>query len=316
MTARGFASVSSLLALALAATAPAAERHDRDSTPADGAAIACTACEAWNARQPPFRLHGGAWYVGTRGLASVLIDTGAGLILLDGGLPQSAERILENLHALGLDPSEIVWIAVSHAHFDHAGGVAALARGSGAQVLASPRAAEGLRSGTAVADDPQAGLGEEMRFPPVVEVRELADGESLSLGDTVLIAHHTPGHTPGGTSWTWRECEGKRCLDMVYADSLSAVSAPGYVFSAGGEDGAGAVLRRSIGKVRTLPCDLMVATHPDFTGLFEALAERERGRPDALIDPDACRRYADAAESRLQARLAQERADGRVGAEP
>lgn len=277
-----------------------------DTTP-----IECGSCEAWNAPQPPFRLHGDSWYVGPHGLSVVLIDTGAGLILLDGALPQSVAGIQANLRALGRDLTEVKWIAVSHAHHDHVGGVAALARLSGARVAASPRAGQALHAGTVPADDPQAGFGDAMRFPPVAKVVELADGESISLGSITLTAHHTPGHTPGGTTWTWRSCEAGTCLDLVYADSLNAVSAPGFAFSA--EGGVPArTLQRSIAKVRELPCDIMVAVHPGFAGLFDRLeAAQAAGNASPFIDPHACRNYADQAAERLQARLAQEAAESR-----
>lgn len=290
------------LATMLAATPVSAAAPPDDQTP-----IECGSCAGWNAEQAPFRLHGASWYVGVRGVSSVLIDSGEGLVLIDGGLPQSAAPIVAHIEQLGFRITDVKWILNSHAHFDHAGGIAALARLSGARVAASSDGAAGLRAGAALDGDPQAAFADEMRFPPVADVMELADREPLRLGSLELTPHFTPGHMPGGTTWVWRACEDDQCLDIVYADSLTAVSAPGYAFSAEGGRPA-ATLRGSIGRVRALPCDILVPAHPDFGGLFDRL---ERGRAvgldNPLVDRDACRAYADAAETRLDARLEQER---------
>ena len=281
---------------------------------ADMAPIACDSCEEWNRPQVPFRLFGNSSYVGVKGLSAVLIQTPAGSILIDGGLPQSAALIADNFHALGRRLKDVKWILISHAHYDHVGGVAALARMSGARVAASPRAAIALRRGMVEEDDPQAGFGERMRFPPVANVVELRDGASVRLGGAAVTIHHTPGHTPGGATWTWRSCEGRRCLDLVYADSLNPVSAPGFRFSA-----TAARVRQfesSISTVRGLKCDMLVAAHPTFTNLFEKQAARQKEKPrkpsaagaetDPLIDPEACRRYADESSSKLDQRLREE----------
>jgi len=136
-----------------------------------------------------------------------------------------------------------------------------------------------------------------MKFPPVANTRALADGESITLGDTTLTLHATPGHTPGGASWTWRDCEGERCVNLVYADSLTPVSDEHYRFTDGDR---AATLRTSIDTIRTLPCDLLVSAHPDFSNLFERQARNQ------LVDPTACTRYADSASERLDQRLRDE----------
>jgi metallo-beta-lactamase class B len=119
-----------LLLLAAAAAAPA------DLTPID-----CRACPEWNLAREPFALHGRSWYVGTEGLSAVLIDTGDGLVLIDGALPQSAPLIAANIASLGFRLGDVKWILNSHPHFDHAGGIAALQRMSGAKVATTARSA-------------------------------------------------------------------------------------------------------------------------------------------------------------------------------
>ncbi len=279
------------------------------SVPPDTAPINCQDCAEWNRPQAPFRVYGNTYYVGVAGLSSVLIDSGEGLILIDGALPQSAERIADGVRALGFDLRDVKWILNSHAHMDHAGGIAALRRMSGAKVAASPAGARALRTGTAAPDDPQAGFGAIMRYPAVRDVVTVADGATVVLGKLTVTAHHTPGHTPGATTWTWRSCEEERCVDVVYAESLTPVAAPRFRFSA---DAARVKqFRGSIAKVRALPCDVMVPTHPSAGRLFEQRAASESKGRQAFIDPGACREYADRADRGLTARLKQE-ADGKA----
>ncbi len=272
--------------------------------PSDTTPIPCDSCAEWNAPRAPFRLFGNSYYVGVEGLSSVVIATPKGLVLLDGDLPQSVPQIRSNLRTLGYRVEDIRWILVSHAHYDHVGGVAALARLSGAKVAASPAAAAALRAGAVRSDDPQASPPYNVPFAPVASVSEIVDGGTISLGGTTLTAHDTPGHTPGGLSWSWRSCEKDRCLDLVYADSLNPVSSDGFRFTADG--GARiAQLRRSIAAVRSLSCDLLVSVHPSNSHLFERLAARSKTR-NTLIDPMACRVYADDASVRVDARVIEE----------
>jgi len=264
------------------------------------AAIRCDNCESWNEPQTPFQIFGDTYYVGTAGLSAILIATNNGLILIDGGLPQSAQAIADNIRTLGFDPRDIRVIAVSHAHYDHVGGIAALQRLSGAAVAASRDAGRVLREGASFGDDPQ--FGPDLPSFPPAESTLPADGENpIGLGHIKLRGMPTPGHTAGGMTWTWQECENDRCLDVVYADSLSPVSVPGYHFS----DGMGNKIRQSARDIAALDCDIFLSTHDFSFGLHEKLA---LGR-DAFIDPDGCERYAEKAVQRLEQRLERESAE-------
>src|SRR5690606_22889772 len=121
--------------------------------------------------QSPFRIHGDTYYVGTRGLAALLITSPEGHVLIDGGLPNSAPLILESVRALGFDPADIRLLLNSHVHFDHAGGIAALQHASGARVAASAASAPVLESGESEADDPQHGV--LLGFPAVADVQRV-----------------------------------------------------------------------------------------------------------------------------------------------
>jgi metallo-beta-lactamase class B len=259
----------------------------------------------WNTPQKPFRIYGNTWYVGPHGLSSILVDTGQGLALFDGDLPESAPVIEANIRELGFRVRDIKWILNSHAHSDHAGGIAALRRDSGAQVLTSAAGAREMALGGADRDDPQ--YGDAPDYPPVRQVRVLRDGEVVPLGGVAITAHYTPGHTPGSTSWTWTSCANGRCLRMAYADSLTAISAPGFRFS--DHPRRVAAFRQAIATVAALPCDILLTPHPDASGFWQKVAQRKSDTDAApLIDAGACRAYAATAAKKLDARLAQEHA--------
>jgi metallo-beta-lactamase class B len=268
--------------------------------------VHCQLCDEWNRPQAPFNVYGNTWYVGTAGLSAVLVTGPQGHILLDGGLPQSATLIEQNIAALGFRVQDIKLIVNSHAHFDHAGGIAELQRASGAVVAASPASARGLELGTNVADDPQFDAAHPVHFAKVARVKRVADGDTLSVGPLQLTAHFTPGHTPGSTTWTWDSCEGGKCAHMVYADSLTSVSADDFHFTGDARHrDISASFESSIDVVRKLPCDVVISTHPTFTGTFEKLA-----RKTAFVNPflsGGCRAYADAAGRALAQRLDKER---------
>ena len=264
----------------------------------------------WNKPQTAQKVFGNTYYVGTAGLSAILIDTGAGLILFDGDLVQSVPQIEASIASLGFDVQQIKYIANSHAHFDHAGGIAGLQRDSGATVLASPSGATALHEGHVVADDPQFGYTDVAKFPPVSHIEKVYDGEIITLGSTTITAHFTPGHTPGSTTWTWRSCEGDRCVDVVYADSLNSISAPGYHYLPTKEHGdLSERFRDSIHTVAALPCDILLTVHPNLSDTATKLARlKDQPSPNPFIDRSACAKYAGDAEKMLDQRIADEKA--------
>lgn len=289
-----------LLAVLFSATGLAAAQAPAVLTP--DAPKTCDLCDTWNAPREPFRLFGNTYYVGVAGLSSLLVTSDQGHILMDGGLPQSAPRIFDNIRRLGFRTEDVKLILNSHAHYDHVGGLSALQRATKAAVIASPSSAKAMALGRPTDDDPQVGYGASQRFAPVAGVRVVADGETVRLGPLAVTAHFTPGHTPGSTAWTWKSCEGERCLNMVFADSLTAVAAPGFRYTGTASYPSRVdAFRRSIATVEALPCDIVVSTHPEFTDID---AKRARG---SFIDPNGCRTYAATARQRLDARIADER---------
>jgi metallo-beta-lactamase class B len=255
--------------------------------------------------QQPFRIYGNAYYVGTHGLGSVLITSQAGHVLIDGALPESVPQIVAHIRSLGFRVEDIKLIVNSHVHFDHAGGIAELQKLSGARVAASKWSAGVMKKGAVPRDDPQFGV--IIPIAKIARVETFRDGETLSAGAVTLTAHLTPGHTPGGTSWTWRSCESGRCLNLVYADSLTPVSADSFLFTRSREyPDAVDDFERSFSFLDNTPCDILVTPHPDFSSLWQRLEQRSTN-PDALIDPPACSTLAESSRERLKKRLAEEK---------
>jgi metallo-beta-lactamase class B len=294
---------SAVLFLTLSVPAePASAELSADLKP-----IKCFMCDGWNQPHAPFKVHGNSYYVGVAGLSAVLVTGPQGHILLDGALPQSAPIIQRNIEALGFKMTDVKWILVSHAHFDHAGGVAALQRISGAKVAASTLAASALQAGFPPANDPQFGYGESNRFAKVAAVAGMRNGASVSVGELSVRLHDTPGHTPGGASYSWQSCEAKKCLTVVYADSISSVSSPDFRFSnraklLGKFEG-------SFSAIAELDCDVMISTHPDASQFFERVEAYTSGKPGALLDSNSCKNYAQLAREKLALRLQSEARD-------
>jgi len=264
---------------------------------------------SWTQDQPPFRIHGDTYYVGSQGLASILVVSPEGDVLIDGDLPESASKIATSVRALGFRLEDVKLILNSHVHFDHAGGIAELQRITGARVLASEPSAAVLRAGGVGRGDPQEGL--IPGIAPTAEVEVVKDGETVRVGPIELTAHVTAGHTPGGTTWTWKSCEKARCVNVVYADSLTPIAARGYLFSDSAHRATLAGFARSYETLRTLPCDLLITPHPEVSDFWGRIARRVPGDADALVDPTACVRLAASAHEQLERRLDAERA-GRV----
>jgi metallo-beta-lactamase class B len=268
--------------------------------------MTCDACVEWNQPQEPFRIYGNTWYVGTRGLSSILITSPQGHILIDGGLAQSAPLIAQNIAKLGFRLEDVKLILNSHTHYDHAGGIAALQRVSGAQIAASPASKRALEQGGPNEEDPQFGFGHEHNdFAPLRNVRAIRDGETLHVGKLAVTAHFTPGHTPGGTTWTWNAQDGDKTESVVFADSLTPVSAPGFKFSA--DPARVAVFEQTITTIANLDCSIMLATHPERFDRDAKLAASLKNKTPSFVKPGECRDYAQKGREQLHKRLEEER---------
>jgi metallo-beta-lactamase class B len=291
---------AALAALTLSPQAHAAPAQSAAQTKLTLAALAkaCAGKDAWADAGPPARIFGNTWYVGTCGISAILVTGDKGHVLIDGGVDKAAPLVLANIRRAGFDPKAIRWIVATHEHFDHAGALAALQRATGAKVAALPAQKAALETGKPSPQDPQfAGLDP---IAPVRVDRALRDGETVVVGTTVLTAHATPVHAPGSTSWTWTSCAApKACRRIAYADSSSTISSDGYRFT--DHPDRIAAIRKGLPVMAALPCDILLTPHPGQSDMMERFAG---ARP--LVNADACRAYAKAADGRLAQRLAKE----------
>lgn len=270
-----------LFATLLAATATAADA-DAQAKP------------AWHTPRDAFALVGNTWYVGTQAITVLLVRGPDGAILIDTGVPKSADSVLRNIQATGAELSDIKLIVTSHAHLDHVGAIAQLKRATGARVLATAASRALLERGGK--DDLH--FGNDITYPPVVVDGLVQDGETVRVGALALTAHATPAHTPGSTSWTWNERAAGQDVAVAYVDSITA---PGYTLV----DNAAypAIVddfRRGFAAIRALPCDVLITPHPEASRLFERVQTHQ------LKEAGACKAYADRGEAALDEQIARQ----------
>lgn len=259
----------------------------------------CAGRDGWSDPAPPLRIFANVYDVGTCGITVLLLTGSSGHVLIDAATADAADGVVSNIRMLGFDPRDVRYLLSSHEHIDHAGGLRAIKLATGARMAAVTAARPALESGFASPEDPQRGA--MARYQGVRIDRLLRDGDVVKLGRLRLTVHTTPGHSPGGASWTWRSCDGGVCHSMAYVDSVSAVSADGYRFT--DHPRYVATFRQTLAKIEGLQCDLIVTPHPSASRLYERLAG-----DGPLVDRDACRNYAATGRMRLDDRLASERA--------
>jgi metallo-beta-lactamase class B len=253
---------------------------------------------AWNQPVKPYRIIGNVWYVGASGVTSFLITTPDGHILLDSGFAETVPQIRQNIAQLGFKPNDVKILINSHAHNDHAGGLAELKELTGAKLMATEADAELMARGGK--DDFQ--WGDRFAYKPVKADRVLRDGDRVELGEVRLTALLTPGHTKGSTTWTMKvEEEGKQ-YDVVFSTS---VSTPGYTLVNNAkypqivDD-----YRRTFQILKSLPCDVFLGPHAEFFSMKEKMARMGQGaKPNPFIDPAGYREYVTNGERAFQKTL-------------
>ncbi|QCB43443.1 subclass B3 metallo-beta-lactamase [Sphingomonas sp. PAMC26645] len=234
---------------------------------------------AWTRAQAPFPIAGPIAYVGSEGIAAYLIKTSAGAILIDGTLAENAGMIERNIVAAGVRPRDVKLILVTHAHFDHAAGVAALKRAIGARVVAGARDVPALEVGIPPGETSYGVI----RFPPVHVDRGVRDGDTVTLGNVTLTARATPGHTPGCTTWTMQIPAKPRPLDVVFPCSVSV--AGNRLIGNRAYPGIVADYRRSIAMLGTLHADIVLPSHPELADVIAKGKRRQAGDTTAFVDP-------------------------------
>lgn len=246
----------------------------------------------------PFQIASGLYYVGASDIASYLISTDEGLILIDGGYETTAPQILANLKTLGFEPKQVKILLNTHAHLDHAGGLAAVKAATGATLYSS------AEDGALMARGGKGDffLADRAPYPPVKPDKVVTDGQAITLGGVTLTAHLTPGHTKGCTTWTFPvKVDGVERQALVLC-SLTVL--PGYRLAKDPSyPGIAADYERSYATWAKLPCEVFLASHGQFYGLAEKRAAMKPGAPNPFVDPEGCRTFFTGAKARLDAEL-------------
>lgn len=235
-------------------------------------ALAALDPPAWTQRIAPFNVLGPIDYVGTKGLAAYLIHTPAGAILIDAPMAENAARIEASIVARGVKLSDVKFILLSHAHFDHAGGLAALKKATGAKLAVGAGDAAAVATGVPPGETNYGVI----RFPAATVDLAIRDRGKVSLGGVTLTAVATPGHTPGCTSWAMKLPHQGRTLDVLFACSVTVAGNrlvgnkryPGIVGD----------FRASFARLGALQADVVLPFHPESVDL---LARVQRG---AVVD--------------------------------
>jgi metallo-beta-lactamase class B len=259
------AAVTLTLSLALGSTLTAAAA-DTDLPP------------NWTARTEPFEIFEDVYWVGTEGLAAILFTSVEGHILLDTGMPESAADVMASIESLGFEVTDIRYLLNTQAHYDHCGGFAEVKAASGARMLASEGDHYALEKGVYEGWESR----NDLNFTPVLVDGMIEDGDTVTVGDVILTAHLTPGHSPGCTSWSFTGRDGAEeyralmfCSGSVALNKLAPEQYPGIV-----DD-----YRNTFAAMKALPVDAYLAPHAEQFGLAEKRARLATEGARAFVDP-------------------------------
>jgi metallo-beta-lactamase class B len=271
---------------------------------ASGATLSAQSSPDWTEPFPPFRIAGNLYYVGSRGLASYLIATPEGNILINSDLEANVPMISASIEKLGFHFADTKILLISHAHWDHDAGSATIMRMTGAKYTVMDADVSVVESGGKT--DFQYGKTASSLYPPAKVDRVLHDGDEVKLGGTVLVAHLTPGHTKGCTTWTMKVADGGKTYDVVIVGSPNVnpgyklVNNPAYPQIA--ED-----YERMWRVLKSLPCDIFLGAHGSYFGLEEKYALRKESGANPFFDPDGYKRFISQKEQDFRAELAKQR---------
>jgi len=258
--------------------------------------------KTWNQPVKPFRVIGNIYYVGAAEVSAFLITTPAGHILLDSGFAETVPQIKENVARLGFKIEDVKILLNSHAHFDHAGGLALLKEMTGAQLLASEMDAALL----AVGGKNDFQWGDTLSYKPARADRLIRDKDRVELGGVQMIARLTPGHTKGCTTWTMKVKENGNEYDVVIVGSASI---PGYkLVSNSGYPNIAEDYEQTFRVLKSLSCDVFLAPHGSFFAMKEKMKKLDMGaKKNPFIDPQGYRSYVERAEKTFRELLEKQR---------
>jgi metallo-beta-lactamase class B len=259
----------------------------------------------WVKPFPPFHIAGNLYYVGSEGLANYLIVTPQGNILINSDLEANVPLIKASIGKLGFKYSDTKILLISHGHSDHDAGSAAIKQQTGATYMVMDADVPVVESGGKA--DFAYGNSPDDLYPPVKVDRVLHDGDQVTLGGTTLVAHLTPGHTKGCTTWTMKVSDGGKTYDVVIVGSPNVN--PGYklvdnkVYPQIADD-----YEKMWRVLKSLPCDFFLGAHGEYFGMLEKYARMKPGAANPFIDPDGYKKYIAQKEAEFQAELAKQRA--------
>ncbi|WP_299017631.1 CAU/MBL1b family subclass B3 metallo-beta-lactamase [uncultured Caulobacter sp.] len=261
---------------------------------------------SWTKPTKPYRVVGNIYYVGTEGVSSWLITSSAGHVILDGGPnAEVGKQIERNIASLGFKLADVKILINTHAHYDHAGGLAQLkADIPGSKLWISRGDEPAIEQGHHIGDNENG----PTPMPPVKVDRAFGDETKLKLGETTMVAHLTPGHTIGCTSWTTAVIEKGRPLNVTFPCSLSV--AGNVLVGNKTHRNIVADYRESFAKLRAIPTDVMLPAHEEQGNLLAKRQKQLRGDPNAFVDPTELARFVDASEAAFNKELARQQAAG------
>jgi metallo-beta-lactamase class B len=242
----------------------------------------------WTEPFPPHQIVGNLYYVGSRGLASYLIATPEGHVLINSSLESSVPLIQQSIEQLGFRVADVKVLLISHAHWDHCAGSAEIKKLAGARYMVMeadvPEIEAGGRGNFHYANLPST------FYPPTKVDRVLRDGDEVKLGDAVLVARHTPGHTKGTTTWTMKVRDADKTLNVVIVGSPNVNA--GYklvgnsMYPRIADD-----YTRSFAVLKTLPCDVFLGAHGSYYGMEAKYPKLKAGGPNPFIDAAGYKAY-------------------------
>ena len=256
----------------------------------------------WNEPTPPFKMIGNVYYVGTNGLASYLITSPQGHILVDMVMPDATSQIKGNIEKLGFKITDIKYLLNTHAHIDHTGGLAEMKGASGAQLVAGEADKPLLEGGYY----PGARENTALAFPPVKVDRTVREGDTVVLGDLKVTARETPGHSPGCTSWEFSVKDGDATRSVLIF--CSGTVALNRLVTDPTHPGIVADYRKTFARAKDMKVDVLLAPHPEMYKMQEKRAKLADGAPNPFVNPVEFNAYAATLEKAFDEGLAKQTA--------
>ena len=278
-----------------------------------GLFFAAPAAEAADDYLTPFPAHhviANIYYVGSKGQANYLITTPQGNILINSGVEKSPAMIKRSIEKLGFKYGDTKILLISHAHFDHDAGSAKIIKDTGAKYEVMDADVPVVESGGKL-DFNYGDKGGKNLYPPTKVDRVLHDGDTVSLGGTVLTAHKTPGHTKGCTTWTMQVRDGGKTLNVVFVGSPNVN--PGYILVGNKKyPNIAQDYEKTFQVLKSLPAEVFLGAHGDYYGMDAKYAELTPGGPNPFIDADGYKAYIANREAAFRKKLAEQEAGGKL----